>query len=411
MPAPYPALIGERLAYDRMTTGFSFVMEADENIVNYQTPNLTAMKDLNNEDTDIAWSVTSANDTDTIFIGIVFPELYDVEGYYAVNEIGAWVALQKSTNTTDGTDGTWDTVISEEELVGCFQTFDVADKWRTDAALLPTPAVGVRGIRFSVEGGGTEKFHAIHWYGHPSAAATVDRLKFWNSVLDTPSVPNLFEFDDGCPRRSSEDKLFRIKNTSVDKVAFAVSLAVDSLTPPLTGPQLHQTLLLSEDGGLTFSAAIVIGTLAPGQVSPTLILRRVTPNACVVGTWTSRVFVSASGGFKDDEQYVYFEDVSTDVPTPHLWFLYPPSGYRGDVVQLYGLGFGDNQPEYDGTVKYGTTDFTPVSWSKVNGTGAQFGTGRAIQSANANVNVEHQRIAVTMPIDADDNYFTVETDA
>jgi hypothetical protein len=410
MPPPYPALIGERIATDRVATGFYFIHQPDDDIVGFTVPNLTAMQDLNNEDTDTAVTISSSDAADIFFIGIMFSEPYDITGYYAVNEIGAWISLQWSTNTTDGVDGTWTTALSDDELEGCFNDFDVADKWRIDAALIPAVLTGVKAVRFSLEGGGTEHIKALHLYGNPAATATTTRLKFWHPVLDTPSVATLFEFE-GCPRRSSEDKLFRIKNTSATQVAFAVSLAVDSLTPPGSGPQLHQTLLLSEDGGLTFSAAIVIGTLAPGQVSPTLILRRVTPNACALGIWTSRVFVSASGGLKDDEQYVYFEDVSTDVPTPHLWFLYPPSGYRGDVVLLFGMGFGDSVAEYDGVVKYGTEEFTPAHWLKINGTGAQFGTGRAIQSANSNVNVEHQRIAVAMPMDAQDNYFTVETDA
>lgn len=52
----------------------------------------------------------------------------------------------------------------------------------------------------------------------------------------------------------------------------------------------------------------------------------------------------------DVAEYVYEGDVSTNRPSPHLWFLWRPFGFAGDEVWLYGQGFGNPQGQYSGHV-------------------------------------------------------------
>lgn len=53
----------------------------------------------------------------------------------------------------------------------------------------------------------------------------------------------------------------------------------------------------------------------------------------------------------EDYEYVWEGDVSTNEPTPHVWFLWKPYGFVGDEVWAYGHGFGNPQSEYTGHLK------------------------------------------------------------
>lgn len=50
----------------------------------------------------------------------------------------------------------------------------------------------------------------------------------------------------------------------------------------------------------------------------------------------------------DVYDYVYEGDVSTNAPTPHVWFTWKRYGFVGDEVWAYGHGFGNPQDEYAG---------------------------------------------------------------
>jgi hypothetical protein len=62
-------------------------------------------------------------------------------------------------------------------------------------------------------------------------------------------------------------------------------------------------------------------------------------------------------------QYIFEGDVSTNTPTPHLWFLRPSFGRAGDSILLVGQGFGDLQTTYTGIVEIDMGD--PIGWQSV----------------------------------------------
>jgi hypothetical protein len=109
--------------------------------------------------------------------------------------------------------------------------------------------------------------------------------------------------------------------------------------------------------------------------------------------------------------YIYLGDVSNNVPTPHIWYIYPPSEFAGNNVTIVGQGFGTSQAARNGAAKYDDVPVVVNTWSQTAAGAHAYDAARAIQAANDVVNVEHQRILVTLPNPAVDDFFTVETDA
>jgi hypothetical protein len=251
---------------------------------------------------------------------------------------------------------------------------------------------------------------AMHFYGSPGSLATTDRIVFWDSATDVEGDVNALNFGDS-PRHSSADKRFRVKNTSSTVISAAVTLSLESLTDPGPGPDTHTMMMLSKDNGRTFSASVNVGTLSPGQISQVILLRRVIPAAADLGTWAARVIASGAGGVEESVEYTYLGDVSMNVPTPHVWYVYPPSGLAGTQVDIVGSGFGPTQPTYAGVIEYGGVPQAPLGWAETAAGAHAYDGARVIQSPNDVVNVEHQRITVDVPNPAVDDYFTVETNA
>ena len=82
-----------------------------------------------------------------------------------------------------------------------------------------------------------------------------------------------------------------MKNLSPTLTANAVTLAFDALTN--TTPSIPAQFLVATDG-LTFGATADLGTLAPGQITPVLTIRRNQPANAALSVWEPRVIAQAS---------------------------------------------------------------------------------------------------------------------
>lgn len=406
VPSSFPTPIGHRLSYDRYSSGFYFVLEDD---LSATAMTLGQRQALNSEAEATALTVNAVSGAKTKVFGFVFTESMDISGYYLVTSLATatWVNMEYSNDTTTGFDGTWTPVTTS--LPGAFVDGAVNPEYRTRPAAL-TKCENVKAIRFKSQGGTALALQCIHLFGAPGSSATVNRLKFWDPTADTGAGVDVANFGDA-PRRSSADVRFRVKNASATIVSAAVTLSVETLTTAGGAGEPDKQLLLSKDGGRTFAASINIGTLAPGQVSSVIVLRRVTPSTAALGTWAARVYVSGSGGITEGQEYIYFGSVSDNVPTPHVWYVYPPVGVVGTQVEVVGSGFGTSEAQYAGTCKYGGVTQSPVSWVETAAGVDAYNAARAIQAPNNVVKVEHQRVTVLVPNPAVDDYFTVETNA
>lgn len=112
-----------------------------------------------------------------------------------------------------------------------------------------------------------------------------DQLAIWGVRTDA----RMTRIDFGSvPRRSSGDEVFRVRNQSTQYLARGVRANVEAVTP-----FADTQFLLSLDGA-SFTAAVDLGDLPPGAISPVITLRRVTPSTTPAGDHKARLHVVAT---------------------------------------------------------------------------------------------------------------------
>lgn len=128
-------------------------------------------------------------------------------------------------------------------------------------------------------------------------------------------------------------------------------------------------------------------------------------------------YLPVSTGFKYDDEnigiqeildgdaygYVHEGDVSTNTPTPHIWFLKPNSGRTGDGIQIICFGAGDLQQTFNGTVEIykglieGWTPVSVTTWQVFPPTVNAYTENRMIDPWNFIIDMQHQIIEITVP--------------
>lgn len=215
-------------------------------------------------------------------LAIAFPEPRSVSGLYVhlgfVNG-GQPVntsAFEYSTDTTDGTNGTWSSFTATfANPTAHDQGSDVSKPYyRSDiAALSLTNVKGIR-IRWSSSwnGAGNHRVYVCHMYGSRPTTG-VDRLAFWHPSSDQALGAAYLDFGD-IAQGTSVTRQLRLKNLSGTLTANTITLQVSDLLPEYTGTGLQ----VSTDN-VTYQNSVNIGNLAPGAISSTLYVRRSVPAA------------------------------------------------------------------------------------------------------------------------------------
>lgn len=102
-------------------------------------------------------------------------------------------------------------------------------------------------------------------------------------------------------------------------------------------------------------------------------------------------------------QYVFEGDVTTDTPTPVIWFLRPDYGREGDGIDIVGFGFGDLQSTYSGVVEIdwggviGWQSVPIVSWQTFPPTDDAYTGDREIDEILGTLDPQHTVIQITVP--------------
>lgn len=100
--------------------------------------------------------------------------------------------------------------------------------------------------------------------------------------------------------------------------------------------------------------------------------------------------------------YIYLGDVSTNTPTPGIWFLDPDSGRAGDGIKIYGFGTGALQATYGGTVEayfgagVGWVSVPVLSWGIFPATANALTAARRIDPAAGVVDPQHSVIEIVV---------------
>lgn len=228
----------------------------------------------------------TAPTTSAARVAIVFPIPMDAKAVFlSLASSTPLVSIETSKDTTTGVDGTWTT-----QIAAASQLRDVKPNYRTASAVhtLPggAPNQGIRGVRISAATSVLPNIRALHIYADPSPSATPDRIAAWDPSANSPLAPTAFDWGN-VPRSSSANRSFRIKNLSDNLTAEDIEVYVEALTPGV--PSVAGMHTISDNGGATFLTSITIPSLAPGEISDVLILRRVVPANAQVSVWSARV--------------------------------------------------------------------------------------------------------------------------
>ena len=95
-----------------------------------------------------------------------------------------------------------------------------------------------------------------------------------------------------------------------------------------------------------------------------------------------------------------FENITTQVPTPHIWYIVPAAGNRGEIITVVGAGFGPDAPTFEGYVTLGSALPAIEDWRRIVASGDALSSGRSIDSLNDTVDPEHDRIDFRIPSNA-----------
>lgn len=105
----------------------------------------------------------------------------------------------------------------------------------------------------------------------------------------------------------------------------------------------------------------------------------------------------------DGIEYVYEGDVSSNTPTPHIWWLIPSAGRAGDGISVVGFGFGDLASTYGGVVEIYLPDTTgwtvlgTVSWQTFGANAHGYDELRHISMVLNEIDMQHQIIQFLIP--------------
>lgn len=316
MTGLYPDVPAPRIAYDRGgVTALRLAVDTASVAGELSQNEIQIINDESDSQIRIGtYGGSSGNVGNIGWVCIIFPEGHDLRGVYiggmeapgsgsGVFRVGA---VEISTDSTNGVDGTW---VEVPNYPTPYESAHVKNDPAAREDIHSFVADGIRAIRCLIQirstGGLTKaadlrSFHVYGWKSTP----TDDSLRFWHPTLDKPldddsensvgEPTNGAWFDYGdVPRESTvgRDKTFRIKNNSSTLTASGIDLFVETLVD--ASPSLLTQFELSVDGG-EFSNPNTLPDLGPGQISPPITLRRSTPSDAELGLWWPRIVAEAA---------------------------------------------------------------------------------------------------------------------
>lgn len=176
-----------------------------------------------------------------------------------------------------------------------------------------------------------------------------------------------------------------------------------------------QFVIDADSGKAFWSCDLNVGpSLAMDRRAAWSVDENVNPGDTRVRTWPHQIDLNAGPATPLTAVglgYVESGDVSTNTPTPHIWFLRPTSGREGDGIQVVGFGFGDLQSTYGGALEYrpdGTWEVLPVtSWQTFPATPDAYGPDRELNEELGTIDMQHQIVEFTVPIGSESPGFPV----
>lgn len=285
MAGAYPDVPGYRFAYDKDGTTAVYNVLAGGATYTVSSGDLTTMNQHQGAYGAPGSSYFRHPGTPNRYsLTLLFPEPRTITGYYMnLNALlGGNSVIATSTNTTNGQDGTWTTVVPNPYVYTNGNSIPVAPTYRT--TITTVNWVAVSAVRFNI----SDIVWALHLYGSIPTTNSPDRLRIVD--LSNNDIAAQLDFSD-IRQRNNITKQFKVVNNSSTKTANNITVSLD--TNPDASPSLIGQYQLSTDN-TAYANAINIGTLAPGASSATLYVRDTVSATAQLGPWALRLIASAN---------------------------------------------------------------------------------------------------------------------
>lgn len=213
----------------------------------------------------------------------IFPELREFDGIVqGRRRAGLANVVESSGDTTNGLDGTF-----TQRHAGITDNLQLwRPEYRTTITSLAVSNVRGAWLNTNYDGISTQnkRLEHCHIYGEISAGETPDRL-LWFDNDTSLEFAKPQDYGD-VPRGSAEDHVTFLKNNSVTLTANTVQVTAEDL-------YLAMAAWLTFDDGTGFSATKALAAaIGPAANSPNITIRRIIPDAEVLGLHAARAFVS-----------------------------------------------------------------------------------------------------------------------
>lgn len=227
----------------------------------------------------------------TSYLTLVFPQLRNLTGYFVRAEVLAGNQyylpnqLAVSSDTTDGTDGSWTQLLNP----WIYSSSLIVPRFR-DAIQPVTGGDNIKAVRFAVnkagaavDGNDRTRLFALHLYG--TLVGSNNGIRFWNATLDQEMDKSNFDYGD-IAQSTMVTRTFRLKNTS-SQTANTVVVSAES---PDTGTiaALAAGMTFSTDNS-SYATTATVTSIAPGAISPVLYARRTVGAAETASARAARI--------------------------------------------------------------------------------------------------------------------------
>ena len=226
-------------------------------------------------------------------IGVIFPEPRDIVGWFIRGSANTDVYLEKSTDTTNGGDGTWTTLAGPAGGGGSLTPIMDASFSGTSpyyrSNITTGTATGIVGLRIRRTGTTSIVAYTFHFFGSPTTTRN-PALALWHPTSNAEVTGAYFDWGN-VARSTNATRTFRVKNVSSALTASGITVGFEALTPG--SPSIVASHTLSTDN-ITFTPSISISNLAAGAISPVLYLKRSNPSDDQLGARAGRLIVLAT---------------------------------------------------------------------------------------------------------------------
>lgn len=284
--ANYPAPPSRRWAYDRDNTQVLYWTSVEDGAHEMAAVDVLKIQDEDSDYVNLIDGTPYPTVGDFVYLAFIFPEarqLDDVkliaESYSVSGRLDEF-AVERSNDTTNGRDGTWDSVTSGLAIDEGY----VARPNFRESILAAAAGAAYKAYRFKVgiTGGAITDCRVVtaHLYGNEAGAT--DRLSFTN-VAGTELAIDLDHED--IARGAADEVTFYVKNISGTKTAQSITLTVEQ--GPSYGNASSWTLL--SDDQVSYAQTLVIGDLAAGAVGGPYYLKCGPPTNAALGPLACRI--------------------------------------------------------------------------------------------------------------------------